>query len=210
MSILYLHGFASGPRSRKAQFFSDKLAGLGFSLEIPDLAEGDFEHLTISRQLQLVESLVDGRPSILIGSSLGGYITALYAARHPNVRKVILLAPAFGFYQLWLAHLGPEQLAAWERDGALSVFHHGEDREVPLSYQFFRDAARHEPFPDMQQPALLFHGDQDSVVPVEQSLAFVRTHEQARLVRLPSGHELTDVLESIWGAAKPFLLEETT
>lgn len=78
---------------------------------------------------------------------------------------------------------------------------------MPLSYDFIEDAARHEPFPDMCQAALLFHGNQDRVVPIEQSLAFVQNHPAANLVRLESGHELTDVLESIWLEAEPFLLE---
>jgi uncharacterized protein len=51
LRVLYLHGFASGPGSRKAGFFAAKLRELAFSVEVPDLAEGRFEHLTISRQL---------------------------------------------------------------------------------------------------------------------------------------------------------------
>ena len=46
--VVYLHGFASGPGSKKARYFSERLAECGVSLEVPDLAEGDFENLTVT------------------------------------------------------------------------------------------------------------------------------------------------------------------
>ncbi len=207
MSILYLHGFASGPNSRKARFFAGKLREFGIQLDIPDLAEGDFEHLTLSRQIKFLEEKLAYRPIALIGSSLGGYLAALYASRHPEVERLVLLAPAFGFYKLWLAALGPERLARWQEQGAMNVFHYAANREVPLDYGFLEDAAQFTPFPKVPQPVLIFHGDRDAVVPVEQSLEFVRANPQAQLVRFnESEHELTDVLESIWCEAEQFLL----
>jgi uncharacterized protein len=169
------------------------------------LAEGDFEHLTISRQLKLIEELAGEEPETLIGSSLGGYLAALYAATHPNIRRILLLAPAFGFYELWQAALGSQRMAEWRSAGSMQVFHYGAEREMPLAYEFLEDASRHSPFPTVQQPALLMHGNQDAVVPIEQSLAFVRQCPQARLVRYDTGHELTDVLDRIWYEAEPFL-----
>jgi len=209
LRVLYLHGFASSPRSRKARFFAQKLETLGFSVEIPDLAEGDFEHLTITAQLKLIESACAGQPVILLGSSLGGYLAALYAARHPETDRLILLAPAFQFYQLWTAQLGPEQLTLWRKQGSMPIFHYGEEREMPIGYQLLEDASRYELFPQFCQPALIFHGTADPVVPVESAAAFAKTHANARLVRLPSGHELTDVLDVIWRESRDFLLAGT-
>ncbi len=208
MSILYLHGFASSPQSRKALFFSEKLRASGFPVEIPDLAQSDFEHLTLSRQLKFIEGIVGGRDVILIGSSLGGYLASLYAARHAEAKKLVLLAPAFGFRELWIASLGPERLAEWKARGVLNVFHYGAGRELPLAYDFLEDSRDLDPFPLVRQPVLIFHGTRDAVVPLEQSLAFVRLNPQAKLVRFEeSGHELTDVLDQMWSAAESFLLE---
>ena len=95
--ILYLHGFASSPASSKARFFAARLRAAGARVEIPDLAAGDFEHLTITGQLRVIEQAAAGEPVALMGSSLGGYLASLYAARHPEVSRVILLAPAFQF-----------------------------------------------------------------------------------------------------------------
>src|SRR5579872_1082450 len=101
MRFIYLHGFASGPRSRKAQSFREALANRNIDLEIPDLAEGDFEHLTISRQLEVIGKTLDGSACRLVGSSMGGYLASLYAAAHPEVERLVLLAPAFGFAKRW-------------------------------------------------------------------------------------------------------------
>src|SRR6266849_1150851 len=100
-SVLYLHGFASGPSSSKARYFREKLEACGLRVEIPDLAAGDFEHLTITGQLAVIERCAKGQPICLSGSSLGGYLAALYAARHPEVERVILFAPAFHFAHRW-------------------------------------------------------------------------------------------------------------
>lgn len=207
MRVLYLHGFASSPQSRKAQFFASQLNALGFPIEIPDLAQGDFEHLTISRQLALIDRIANHQPVGLIGSSLGGYLAAIYAARHPEVNRLILMAPAFGFHQLWAAELGPERLQLWKEHGTMPVFHYAEQRDVPLAYEFIQDAVGFDPFPNFQQPAIIFHGNCDTVVPVENSIQFARCHPNVQLVRVASGHELTDVLDTIWHFSRDFLLD---
>jgi pimeloyl-ACP methyl ester carboxylesterase len=209
LRVVYLHGFASSPESRKAHFFCEQLRQLGFVVNVPDLAEGDFERLTISAQLRVIERAADHNPIILIGSSLGGYLAALYAARHPEVDRLVLLAPAFDFRRLWRDQLGPERLAAWRESGTIGVFHYGARGELPLGYQFFEDASHFEPFPDFGQPVLIFHGNHDSVVPVIYSSEFVKAHANARLVRLESGHELTDVLDTIWHRLRRFLVDVT-
>jgi hypothetical protein len=100
--IVYLHGFASSRHSSKAQFFARKFAARGVAMEIPQLDEGRFEELTISGQLGVIERAVGGQPAILIGSSLGGYLSALYASRHGDqIEKLVLLAPAFQFPRRW-------------------------------------------------------------------------------------------------------------
>ena len=76
---------------------------------------------------------------------------------------------------------------------------------MPIGYGLLEDARRFEPFPDFRQPALIFHGDRDASVPVEYSIEFAKTHPNARLVRLPSGHELTDCLETIWAISEKSL-----
>jgi pimeloyl-ACP methyl ester carboxylesterase len=199
-AILYLHGFASGPSSSKARYFRERL-----DLEVPDLAAGDFEHLTITGQLGVIERAAAGRAVSLIGSSLGGYLAALYAARHPEVERVVLLAPAFDFSRRWNEWLGAEKMAEWRRTGSMEFFHYGENRNRALSYELIEDAGRYEPWPDFRQPARIFHGTHDDAVPAALSSQFAATHSNARLELLDSGHELLNVLDYLGDRIVEFL-----
>src|SRR5436305_15244628 len=130
--LFYLHGFGSSPLSRNATYLTERFGELGIHLEVPDLAENDFPHHTITRQLWLLDELIGSDSVSLIGSSLGGYLTALYAAAHQNVKRVVLLAPAFNFYKLWKDRLTADELTRWKRDGTIEVFNYVENRSVKL------------------------------------------------------------------------------
>lgn len=203
--FVYLHGFASGPGSKKAGFFRERFAELGIGLEVPDLAEGDFRHLTISGQLRVIERLSGGAPVTLIGSSMGGYLAALYAARHPEVESLILMAPAFCFSKRWTATLGPAAMEKWRTSRSLDVFHYGEGRPVPLAYALIEDAAAYEDYPDVTQPVLIFHGRNDAAVPAEYSETFAAEHSQTKLHVMDSDHELLNVLDTMWIETRDFL-----
>jgi uncharacterized protein len=196
--LLYLHGFASGPGSQKAQYFRRRFAACGMELEIPDLAAGDFENLTLSGQLRVVEQTAAGEQVTLLGSSMGGYLAALYAARHGEAQRLVLMAPAFGFARRWTATLGAEALDRWRRTGFLEMYHYGEQRDAKVSYRLIEDGERYESYPDFRQPALIFHGRNDDTVPVDYSREFAAAHPNAHLEVFESGHELLDVLDPMW------------
>jgi uncharacterized protein len=203
--IVYLHGFASGPGSNKARFFRERLERGGGTVQVPDLAAGDFEHLTITGQLALLREQVGKGPVDLIGSSMGGYLAALFAARHSAVRRVVLLAPAFGFAHGWAEQLGEEKVDQWRRTGWMEVFHYAYGEPRRLSYALLEDAAQYEDYPDFHQPARIFHGSHDDVVPPEHSAEFAAAHPNACLEVLDSGHELLNVLDDIGPKVDRFL-----
>ena len=203
--VLYLHGFASSPASRKAQLFRGRFAEAGLDLEIPDLEEGSFRNLTMSGQLRVIERRASGEPVHLIGSSMGGYLAALYAARHPETQRLVLMAPAFGFARRWAASLGRQRVEDWRATGTLEVFHYAAGGPTPIGWGLMEDALRYEDEPRVDRPALVWHGLQDKVVPLEASRSFVAHNPSARLVEVDSGHELTDVAERIAEEALAFL-----
>ena len=206
MRIVYLHGFASSPHSSKAQFFRRKFAASGIPVAIPQLDQGRFEQLTISGQLDVIERAVGEQPAILVGSSLGGYLAALYAARHPSqVERLVLLAPAFQFPRRWRERYSDQDWERWKSEGSTPVFHFGEGREQRLGYQFVEDAAQYEDEPEFLQPALILHGARDSIVPADISRAYAAGNPHTKLVLFESGHELTDVLEPMWVQVLLFL-----
>ena len=208
-NIVYLHGFASGPDSTKGRFLFCNFEMIGGAVHQPDLAEGDFEGMTITRQLQVVDRAVrDREPVLVIGSSLGGYLAALYAARHPErVPALVLLAPAFAFARRWAEQLGKAPMAAWKEAGVRPVYHHGEQEDQAIGYQMYEDALGYEDFPDIKQPTLIFHGRFDEVVDPKLSVEFSWSRANVELELLDSDHQLLDVVEPIWERVAMFYQE---
>ena len=205
--IVYLHGFASGPSSSKARYFRTLLEGAGARVDVPDLADGDFEHLTLTGQLAVIDRLVAGDSVSLVGSSMGGYLAAVYAARHPQVKRLVPLAPAFGFAQRWPERLGTAQVDAWRRNGTMEVFHYADNRTRELGYQLLADGQRYEAYPDFAQPALIFHGAHDDIVPADYSREFAAAHANATLEVLDAGHDLLNVLDYMAPRIADFLVD---
>jgi uncharacterized protein len=203
--FVYLHGFASSPRSRKAQFFEERFRELGIGLEVPDLAEDNFRNLTLTAQLKVMERVCRDEPVSLIGSSMGGYLAALYATRHPEVRKLVLMAPAFSFASRWPETLGDQTIEQWKRTNALRVFHYSEGREVDLGYQLIEDAVQYEAYPDVTQPVLIFQGRKDTVVPPQYAETFAVRCANATLRLLDSDHDMLNVLDEMWWETEEFL-----
>ena len=204
-AALYLHGFASSPGSTKAQFFRARLADVGVTLAIPDLTP-DFTHLTVTGMLAVVEPLLGRGGAVLMGSSLGGYLAALVAARNPErVRGLVLFAPAFGFVARWEARIGAAALARWRAARTLPVFHYGLGREVPLDVGLLDDGRRYPEEPDPDVPTLVLAGRHDDTVPLAAVEHFAAARAGRKLIVYDSGHELTDVLEPMWERTQRFL-----
>jgi hypothetical protein len=213
--FVYLHGFASSPSSQKARIYRERFASRGVRLEVPDLNEGPggFRGLTISRMIaagraaaaRAREAAGVGRegPAVVIGSSLGGYVAALLAAREP-VAGLVLLAPAFDFGGRIEAHYPFEDFRAAEARGYFEVFHYGMGAPAKVGYELLVDARRFEPFPDVKVPVLIFHGKRDESVPISLSEEFAKGRANVRLVALDDDHQLLATTERIWKEMSEF------
>ncbi|MBW8861656.1 MAG: alpha/beta fold hydrolase [Acidobacteria bacterium] len=98
--VFYLHGFASSPNSTKVGYFRDRFGEHGIELRCPDLNEPEFATLTLTRMLDQLGAELAMVPAAatLIGSSLGGTLAVLAAAKYPGrVERLVLLAPAVMF-----------------------------------------------------------------------------------------------------------------
>jgi pimeloyl-ACP methyl ester carboxylesterase len=84
--ILFIHGSDSTGQTYKAEVLRK---------HFPKLISPDFTGPLAVRLAQMESIIKDQTGWTLIGSSLGGLMAALFAARHPGqVRKLVLLAPA--------------------------------------------------------------------------------------------------------------------
>lgn len=206
-TYIYLHGFASSPQSQKATYLAKCFSSLQIYMKLPDLNQGDFSHLTLTRQIAQVQAEFPPAPSsiTLIGSSFGGLTAAWLAQQYPQVKRVVLLAPAFEFLTHWQSKLGQEQMQRWEREKYLPVYHYGQKRSLPLSYEFIRDAGQyHDHHLQRPVPTLILHGIYDEVIPVQASRDFAGTRPWVQLVELDSDHGLGNVLPQIWQAIDRF------
>jgi len=215
-SYIYLHGFASSPDSAKAKYFRDRFSSLGIDLKTPDLNQNNFSGLTLTRQLRQIETefLQTQSPAekvknlggvTIIGSSFGGLTAAWLADRQLSVKQIVLLAPAFDFLSHWLPMLGQQQLEKWQSEKYLSVYHYGEQQEVPLNYQFVADMAQYPEEKLMRSvPTLIVHGLHDTIVPIQAIRNFADNRPWVQLMELEDDHSLGNVLGEIWEAMQKF------
>ena len=119
MRIVYLHGFASGPRSAKALALEPILGRAGYTFEAPDLNVPSFERLSMGFMIESVTGILrGGPPSIVVGSSLGALVALHVQARASEVQAVVLLAPALEADMRWPMIVGgPQGVAAWRVRG---------------------------------------------------------------------------------------------
>ena len=111
-TLVYLHGFRSGPASFKAKMIAKRLGSMperfDGTLYVPDLG------FDMSQAIKRVESTLKKRPApfVFIGSSLGGYYATYLAERSPIVlerspkSKVVLINPSVKPFELLVDYVG--------------------------------------------------------------------------------------------------------
>lgn len=197
----YLHGFGSSPRSHKGVALERAFAERGLTLERPDLNRPSFKLLDYAAIIEAVDEMDArhhrGGPWRLVGSSLGGWTAARWAELYPDrVDRLVLLAPGFELADRWPDVMGAEQMARWQREGALALAN-AEGAMVDVHWGFI-DSARSQPgTPEVRCPTVILHGARDEIVPIEQSRRYAATRPHVRLVELDDDHALTDSIDRI-------------
>lgn len=210
MHVFYLHGFASSARSSKAAFFASRLTALGITVHVPDFNEPDFSTLTISRMIDQagrgLES-VGAEPAVLMGSSLGGFVAVQTAMKRPEqIHRLVLLAPALDFGGKRLENLGDRGVAEWERTNRLDVFHYAFGRTMPVHYELYADACRHDCLDaQLSMPIQVFQGRRDAAVDPEMVERWAGARPNVELHMLDDDHQLLASVDYIWGEVRRFL-----
>ena len=193
--IVFLGGFMSDMTGTKAVHLeawakAQGRAFLRFDYSGHGQSSGTFTDGTISAWAEdaaAVINAVTSGPQILIGSSMGGWISCLLI-RDARVNAVGLLtiagAPDFtedGF----LADFDADQRATLERDGVVHIASdYGEP--YPITKALIEDGRNNlilrDPLP-INMPVRLVHGDQDTVVTIDRQLKLIE-HIDGPNVRL--------------------------
>ncbi len=116
---------------------------------------------------------------------------------HPDrVDRLVLLAPGFDLADRWPDVLGAEQMARWQREGALALAD-AEGSPTDVHWGFIDSARSHPGTPEVRCPTWLLHGVQDEIVPIEQSRRYAATRSHVHLIEVDDDHQLTDSLPRI-------------
>jgi len=207
MEIYYLHGFASGPQSFKGLYFQDKIKQVfKKNIHLLDLNIPTFEQTSLSEQYNEIKKSINS-PSILIGSSMGAFLSLLLEKdlRH-QIKGMVLLSPALNLYNQFTSKLSETQLEQWKADGSFKFEHYSLKKTLPLNYQFLQDLKNYHSFTtEIETPSLCFHGIHDEVIPVEIVRTFFSEQTHVSTYYLNDDHSLTNTLPTIWNHVNNYL-----
>lgn len=154
-TTIFIHGLESSRLGAKAVFFKQRF---------PDMIIEDYRG-NLDERMDTLHQLLSGKKDlIMVGSSFGGLMAAIYACQNPHkVKKLILLAPA-------LNHAGFIPYATRTLDIPVTVYHGRLDDVVPAEpvrniltavfsniqyHQVEDDHSLHQTFPLLDWDSLL-------------------------------------------------------
>lgn len=199
MHVLYLHGFASSPQSKKATYFRPYFEERGAGYSIPDLNQPNFQTLTLTSMLAEVArtvNAIDDDEIYLIGSSMGGLTVLHFYDRYSHaeaarVKKMALLAPAFDFVRNRDAHMGEGWQEKWRTVGQWGFFNYATNQEEFVHYGLVEDIMGYDSASvAVDVPILIYHGKGDDVVDYRGSVDFAEPRDTVKLNLLDDDHQL--------------------
>ena len=221
---VFVHGFRSHCNGEKSLAFARHALGQGrswlrFDMRGHGLSDGALEDQVVSfalADLQAVLNLTGDRKLIMLGSSMGGWMSLLAAMREPQrVIGMVLIAPAFNFVQKNFATLPAEVLATWQRDRHMYFPDAYGNEPYAVDFAIIEDALQYDVLSipvDLDIPLHIIHGEADIVIPLSNTHEFIDNVQSDRLVleTVPDGdHRLTDHiplitshLDRVWQEAR--------
>lgn len=181
-TVVWLGGFRSDMAGTKAQALADWAAAQGRAYVRFDYfghgeSEGDFAEGAITRwredALAVIDQLTEG-PLVLVGSSMGGWISCLVAAvRAERLKALVLIAPAPDFTEKLMApEMTSDDLLELAETGVwMRPSDYGEP--YPITRGLLEDGARWSILPgpvNVETPVRILQGGDDPDVPWRHAL----------------------------------------
>ena len=179
--LVYLHGLMSSKSSEKGQYLlsyarKNKLGFLSVDYTAHGESDGEQTEFRVGQCLKdvisVIEEEIPNTPMVVVGSSLGGWLSLLLAEqRKSQVKAIMTLAVAADFTKLVWEYMFNDDIRALLKSGKV-LGPSQETRGHCFTYQMFEEAEMHCLLHRQIQytgPALLVHGDKDEVIPYQNS-----------------------------------------
>ena len=164
-------------------------AALRFSFSGNGDSEGKFTDSTISKEvddLGAVLDVIEGYTICYVGHSMGGAVGVLRASEDSRIQLLVSLAGMVhtkAFAQREFGDVTPDEGFMWD------------EPDCPLSQAYMDDLAQINTVvdrsPQITVPWLLVHGDEDDVVPIEDSHDILaKADEGAQLITLEGANHV--------------------
>lgn len=200
-AVIISHGFLSNRKSVRK--YAKLLADAGFVAFTFDFcgggimceSEGKTEDMTVFTELSDLEAVVDfalsqsyvsGSRTALMGCSQGGFVSAIYAARHPEkVERLALFYPAFSIPddaregKMMFYKFDPENIPDLLGKNPMKLG--GEYAGSVIDKEF------DELIEGYDGSVLLVHGEKDAVVDCVYSLEAEKNYKHAKTVLIENG-----------------------
>lgn len=193
--VIVSHGFTSSTQSNihtAIDFVANDIACLIFDFaggSKISISQGKFEDVSVVTEVDDLENVIkwvrenyNFKDLFLLGSSMGGFVSAIAAAKTKGIKGLMLLFPAFV--------IPDDARGILKQDGSVSdvspAVREGLKKEVLEAHAAirFEDAIK-----DYQGPVLLIHGTEDKIVPLSYSQKANEIYQDSNLVIYPSqGH----------------------
>ena len=206
--IVFLHGFMSDLEGKKPKFFlriakKNRLGFLALEYSGHGKSSGEFTKGNISKWTRetnlLIKKIVKKRNIILIGSSMGAWISLnLFSLFKDQIKGFLGIgsAPEFLERLMW-KKFTKKMKKNLVRKGIINLKH--SEYEYPITYQLIKDGRKNKVLQKMIYQNLkvtMVHGKEDKSVPVHYSRKVLKVFKKAKkkLVIIKNGdHSLSSV-----------------
>jgi pimeloyl-ACP methyl ester carboxylesterase len=182
--LLFITGFLSKRWGNKSMALADVCRQRNWGFCCFDFrgngeSEGAFTDYTLCDWLEdarcVTNMLANSSPLTLIGSSLGGWLAWILGQEFPQVKQLVLLAPAFNMMGKRAQDIPPARRQQWEATGWMPWDDDALHRDFPLSWKWVAESEalwvrRFDPL--RKVPTCIVHGLQDVVIPPKGSWEF--------------------------------------
>lgn len=157
-------------------------------------SDGATTQMSVLTEVQDLEAVIgyvqslpyNGRELLLMGCSQGGFVSALVAAKHPDlVNRLVLFYPALCIPddaragRMMFARFDPKTIPEWINCGPMKL-----GRCYPADVMDMDPIAEIKPY---SGPVLIVHGTKDSIVNLDYSRQAQRAYPNAKLHMIEGG-----------------------